>query len=305
MLDNKDISKKENNTEKTQEINQELTNQEETLKEKPSESENKNEENSNGNSGRWDNTEHLRFLQGCLLFKNNWKKVETYVRTRTSTQIRSHAQKYLKKLEKKYFSNGFGNDSLNDSFNDDFIDYNVNKKETNDNNNNINNINEEKKEKKENENVTNPKETHDNIKEVNNLNNNKTPSMKLKEFNEGDNKFKLTEEKTKELVEDLSKNNYDIEFVEKVIINIFRPNKKCEEIKPEMKKSTSKMNNTHSKTSKNIFLCQKQKREVNYESKIKESLDSNNQIDLEHLIKIYKQRCSPEYDILLYLIENN
>jgi hypothetical protein len=129
--------------------------------------------------------------------------------------------------------------------------------------------------------------------------------MKLKEFNEGDNKFKLTEEKTKKLVEDLNKKNYDIEFVEKVIINIFRPNKKCEEIKSEPKKSASKISNTHNKTSKNIFLCQKQKREVNYESKIKESLDSNNQIDLEHLLKIYKQRCSPEYDILLYLIENN
>ena len=84
-------------------MKQEQINQEETIKEKPSESENKNEENSNGNNGRWDTSEHLRFLQGCLLFKNNWKKVETYVRTRTSTQIRSHAQKYLKKLEKKYY----------------------------------------------------------------------------------------------------------------------------------------------------------------------------------------------------------
>lgn len=302
MLDNEDISKKENNTEKTAEMKQEQINQEETMKEKPSESENKNEENSNGNNGRWDTSEHLRFLQGCLLFKNNWKKVETYVRTRTSTQIRSHAQKYLKKLEKKYYSNGLGNISPNDSFNDDFIDYNLNKKETKDNNNI--NINEEIKEIKENENLINSKEINDNIKEINNINN-KTPSMKLKEFNEGDNKFKLTEEKTKKLVEDLNKKNYDIEFVEKVIINIFRPNKKCEEIKSETKKSASKISNTHNKTSKNIFLCQKQKREVNYESKIKESLDSNNQIDLEHLLKIYKQRCSPEYDILLYLIENN
>ena len=61
----------------------------------------KNEDNCEANNGRWGKSEHIRFLGGCLQYGNNWKKVETYVRTRTSTQIRSHAQKYLKKLEKK------------------------------------------------------------------------------------------------------------------------------------------------------------------------------------------------------------
>ena len=98
MIATKDIPKKETissiSDEKT---NKEIINPEEKMKEKPSESENKMEEISNGNNGRWGKSEHLRFLAGCLLYKNNWKKVETYVRTRTSTQIRSHAQKYLKK----------------------------------------------------------------------------------------------------------------------------------------------------------------------------------------------------------------
>ena len=49
-------------------------------------------------NGRWSYDEHIRFLKGCLLFGNNWKKVENYVKSRTSSQIRSHAQKFLIKL---------------------------------------------------------------------------------------------------------------------------------------------------------------------------------------------------------------
>ena len=52
--------------------------------------------------GRWNPEEHIRFIKGCLLYGNNWKKVESHVKTRTSTQIRSHAQKFLIKLKKKY-----------------------------------------------------------------------------------------------------------------------------------------------------------------------------------------------------------
>ena len=52
--------------------------------------------------GRWIKEEHIRFIKGCLLYGNDWKKIEKYVKTRTSTQIRSHAQKFLIKLKKKY-----------------------------------------------------------------------------------------------------------------------------------------------------------------------------------------------------------
>ena len=75
---------------------------------------NKNTENNNGihSDGRWNNEEHIRFIKGCLKFGNNWKKVEGYVKSRTSTQIRSHAQKFLIKLKRKY--------NINDqNFNDD------------------------------------------------------------------------------------------------------------------------------------------------------------------------------------------
>ena len=119
MLAEKDISNQPNISEPNQVSNIESI-KEDNINEKLSENENKLEENSNGNNGRWEKKEHLRFLAGCLLYKNNWKKVETYVRTRTSTQIRSHAQKYLKKLEKKYCSKDSLNKSPNDSFTDDF-----------------------------------------------------------------------------------------------------------------------------------------------------------------------------------------
>lgn len=52
--------------------------------------------------GRWLTQEHIRFVKGCLLYGNNWKKVKDCVKTRSSAQIRSHAQKYLIKLCKKY-----------------------------------------------------------------------------------------------------------------------------------------------------------------------------------------------------------
>ena len=65
---------------------------------------NKKTNNNNHSDGRWNLEEHIGFIKGCLLYGNNWKKIEGYVETRTSTQIRSHAQKFLIKLKKKYDS---------------------------------------------------------------------------------------------------------------------------------------------------------------------------------------------------------
>ena len=77
------------------------------------------------------------------------------------------------------------------------------------------------------------------------------------------NKAKLTERRIKQLVEDFNRENLD----DKIIINIFRPNKiKKELFKSEPKQRNKNANNTHVKSSKNIFQCQKQKREINHES---------------------------------------
>ena len=51
------------------------------------------------NQGRWSDAEHQLFLEGIDQFGKDWKKVEEYVGTRSSTQARSHAQKVLPKLE--------------------------------------------------------------------------------------------------------------------------------------------------------------------------------------------------------------
>ena len=65
---------------------------------------NYSEEKEENLNGRWNKEEHIRFIKGCLLYGNNWKKVKKYVKTRSSAQIRSHAQKYLIKLKKKFHS---------------------------------------------------------------------------------------------------------------------------------------------------------------------------------------------------------
>ena len=80
---------------------------------------NKNTEINNGthSDGRWNSDEHKRFIIGCLLYGNNWKKVEGYVQTRTSTQIRSHAQKFLIKLKKKYKINELNYNNEKDTSN--------------------------------------------------------------------------------------------------------------------------------------------------------------------------------------------
>ena len=46
-------------------------------------------------SGRWTEEEHQKFIDGILQYGNEWKKVQQVIRTRSSTQARSHAQKFF------------------------------------------------------------------------------------------------------------------------------------------------------------------------------------------------------------------
>lgn len=50
-------------------------------------------------TGRWNKREHERFIVGILQHGNEWKKVEEVVKTRSSTQARSHAQKFFIKIK--------------------------------------------------------------------------------------------------------------------------------------------------------------------------------------------------------------
>ena len=65
------------------------------------------DEDTGNTIGRWTRDEHKKFIEAIIKFGNNWKEVQDYVKTRTSTQARSHAQKFFEKIKKnntlKYF----------------------------------------------------------------------------------------------------------------------------------------------------------------------------------------------------------
>lgn len=50
--------------------------------------------------GRWTEVEHLRFLEGLVLYINDWKMIHKHIGTRSSTQARSHAQKFFIKIRR-------------------------------------------------------------------------------------------------------------------------------------------------------------------------------------------------------------
>ena len=59
------------------------------------------------NTGHWTKEEHKKFIHGILTYGNEWKKIENLVKTRNSTQARSHAQKFFSKIKKditEYFN---------------------------------------------------------------------------------------------------------------------------------------------------------------------------------------------------------
>ena len=83
--------------------NKEINNSLENNGQNNSSKENENISNSNLNefhSGRWTNEEHNKFIEGILKYGNEWKKVQNLIKTRSSTQARSHAQKFFLRLKK-------------------------------------------------------------------------------------------------------------------------------------------------------------------------------------------------------------
>ncbi len=51
------------------------------------------------NQGRWNTEEHKKFIMGILEYGNDWKKVQKLIKTRSSTQARSHAQKFFLRIK--------------------------------------------------------------------------------------------------------------------------------------------------------------------------------------------------------------
>ena len=51
--------------------------------------------------GRWTQEEHNKFICAIQLYGKDWRKVQEFIATRTTLQIRSHAQKYFINWQKK------------------------------------------------------------------------------------------------------------------------------------------------------------------------------------------------------------
>ena len=89
----------------SQNIN-EFSNSQYVSEEKLKNNSSKENENSESNpneyhSGRWTNEEHQKFIEGILKYGNEWKRVQSIIKTRSSTQARSHAQKFFLRLKKE------------------------------------------------------------------------------------------------------------------------------------------------------------------------------------------------------------
>ena len=67
---------------------------------------NENGSNNQFNIGRWTEEEHNKFIEGILEYGNEWKKVQQIIKTRSSTQARSHAQKFFLRVKKIIKLNG-------------------------------------------------------------------------------------------------------------------------------------------------------------------------------------------------------
>lgn len=62
------------------------------------------------NTGRWSGEEHQQFIEAMFLYGNEWKRVQQHIKTRSSTQARSHAQKFFIKLRKKFLEENADDD---------------------------------------------------------------------------------------------------------------------------------------------------------------------------------------------------
>ncbi len=46
-----------------------------------------------GKAGKWNKTEHERFIKALAKYGKNWSMIQKCVQTRSLIQVRSHAQK--------------------------------------------------------------------------------------------------------------------------------------------------------------------------------------------------------------------
>ena len=212
------------------------------------------------NEGRWNDDEHLRFLEAINIYGNNWREVQKYVKTRSSNQVRSHAQKFILKLKT------FKDSSLG-------IDFTGNL-------------------------VKNFTDIIEKIKEIEKFNNNENIllllNQKLSEKNIKNNSISKSEKNKKvikfknEIKEynqlDINSNNSNI-IDQKIDKNINAENSL------EKEKLNVNINNDENEKVKNNFNCKKinNKKCVNNEEKTNEGGESNNKTEKKIIILIMKK----------------
>ena len=81
--------------------NQNILDEKEKISNSLKENENNDSNSNEYNSGRWTNEEHQKFIEGIFKFGNEWKRVQSIIKTRSSTQARSHAQKFFLRMKKE------------------------------------------------------------------------------------------------------------------------------------------------------------------------------------------------------------
>lgn len=70
-----------------------------------------NEKKMSFRGGKWDKEEHHKFIEGLFIYGNQWKKMQNYIKSRSSIQVRSHSQKFIVKIKNKYIEL-YGNEEL-------------------------------------------------------------------------------------------------------------------------------------------------------------------------------------------------
>ena len=108
-----------------------------------------NQISSKFNKGRWSLEEHKKFITGILEYGNDWRKVQKHIKTRSSTQARSHAQKFFLRIKNDLKLNGNKNNifEYKENFSIKFFFDMLNKFEKNQSNYKEGKLNQEQKEK--------------------------------------------------------------------------------------------------------------------------------------------------------------
>ena len=58
-----------------------------------------NRKSSNFNNGIWNEVERKLFIEGMRIYGKKWTKIGLMIKTRDSSQVRSHAQKFFRTID--------------------------------------------------------------------------------------------------------------------------------------------------------------------------------------------------------------